>query len=98
VKHQHKSFLVRFVDVGGFHQEEVQRLVDKGQHVTVPGDLINVFDHFDEGFVVESPWRKSVRVGSVNQSLRDCHSHTKFLLHKIHHLCKMDLVDWQEHG
>jgi hypothetical protein len=48
VEHQHKSFLVRFVNVGCLHQEKVGRLVDERQHAAVASDFIDTLDRFDE--------------------------------------------------
>ena len=68
VEYQNKSFLIRFVNVRGFDEKKVRRLVDKREHVAVLCNVIYVFYHCDKSFMVQSPWRKSVRVSRVNES------------------------------
>ncbi len=60
VEDQNESFLIRFVNVRGFDEKKVGRLVDKREHVAVLCNVIDVFHHCDEGFMVQGPRRKSV--------------------------------------
>jgi hypothetical protein len=60
VEDQNESFLIRFVNVRGFDENEVRRLVDKREHVAVLCNFIDVLHHCDKSFMVQGPQRKSV--------------------------------------
>ena len=46
MKDENECFFVRLVDVGGFYEEEIRRLVDEREHVTVGGDFVDVANNF----------------------------------------------------
>jgi hypothetical protein len=53
MKHKDESFLIRFVDVGGFHKKKVRRLVNKGKYFAVLGNFIHIFCDFKQRLVMQ---------------------------------------------
>ncbi len=68
VENQDECFVLWFVYVRSFNQKKVGRLVDERKHVAVLSNVIYIFHHGDQGFVIQGSWRQPVRVSRVNES------------------------------
>jgi len=65
VENQDECFVFWFVYVRSFDQKKVGRLVNERKHVAVLSNVINIFHHGDQGFVIQGSPMRSVSLANL---------------------------------